>query len=102
VTVECGVVLFRSLFNYIEREPNRRESCHPHQRRSAELDRKEVGDDLLFLGVPVLDDVTFGKSCSMQSLSSSSLTGVEFTEWVGRSSFRRRGGCGLPFGGYLS
>jgi hypothetical protein len=77
--VECGVVLFRTLYNYIEREPNRRESCPPNQCHSAELDGKEVGDDLLYLGVPLLDDVTLGRGCSMRSWSSSSLTGVEFT-----------------------
>jgi hypothetical protein len=48
--VECGVGLFRTLYNYIEREPNRRESCPPNQCHSAELDGKDVGDDLLYLG----------------------------------------------------
>jgi hypothetical protein len=48
--VACGAVLFRTLYNYIEREPNRRERCPPNQCRSAELDGKEVGGDLLYLG----------------------------------------------------
>jgi hypothetical protein len=46
---------------------------------SAELDGKEVGDDLLFLGVPLLHDVMLGRDCYMRSLPGSSLTGVERT-----------------------
>jgi hypothetical protein len=74
---ECGVVFFLTLSNYIEREPNRRESCPPNQCHSAELDAKDVGDDLLYLGVPLLDDVTLGRGFSMRSWPSSSLRGVE-------------------------
>jgi hypothetical protein len=36
--VECGVVVFRTLYYYIERESNRRESCHRYTCHSAELD----------------------------------------------------------------
>jgi hypothetical protein len=57
------VVLLRTLYNYIDRESNVRESYHPHQCSSAELDGKEVRDDLLYLGVPLLDDVTLGRDC---------------------------------------
>jgi hypothetical protein len=71
--------LFRTLYNYIERESNGSESCRPDQCYYAELDGKEVGDDLLFLGVPFLDDVTLGRGRSMRSWSSSRLTGVECT-----------------------
>jgi hypothetical protein len=41
--------------------------------------RKEVSDDLWYLGVPLFDHVTLGSSCSMRSWLSSSLTGVECT-----------------------
>jgi hypothetical protein len=77
--VQCGVGLFRTLYNYIERELNRRESCPPNQCHSAELDGKDVSDDLLYLGVPLLNDVTLGRGCSMRSWPSCSLTGVECT-----------------------
>jgi hypothetical protein len=77
--VECSAVLFRTLYNYIEREPNWRESCPPNQCHSPELDGKEVGDDLLYSRVPLLHDVTLGRSCSMRSSPSSSLTGVKCT-----------------------
>jgi hypothetical protein len=79
VRVECSAVLFRTLYNYIEREPNWRESCPPKPCHSPELDGKEVSDDLLYLRVPFLDDVTLGRSCSMGSSPSSSLTGVKCT-----------------------
>jgi hypothetical protein len=41
--------------------------------------RKEVGDDLLYLGVQLLDNVMLGRYCSMRSWPSSSLAGVEWT-----------------------
>jgi hypothetical protein len=77
--VECGVVKFRTLYNFIEGEPNRRESCPPNQCHSAELIGKGVGDDLLYLRVPFVDDVTLGRGCSMRSWPSSSLTDVKCT-----------------------
>jgi hypothetical protein len=65
--VDYGAVLFRPLYTYIEREPNRRESCPPNEFHSAELDGKDVGDDLLYLRVLLLDDVTLGRGCPMHS-----------------------------------
>jgi hypothetical protein len=76
---ECEAVLFRTLYNYIEPEPNSREDCPLNQCHSAEVDGKDVGDDLLYLRVPLLDDVTLGRGCSMRSRPSSSLTGVNST-----------------------
>jgi hypothetical protein len=60
-----------------QRQPQEQQivyQCH-----SAELDGTEVNDDLLFLGVPLLDDVTLGRDCSMPNCPSSSLAGVECT-----------------------
>jgi hypothetical protein len=103
--VEYGVVLFRTLCNYIERESNRRESCPPNQCHSAELDGKEVGDDLLYFGVRMLDDVTLGRGPSMRSWPSSSLTDVKCTsrngKEIGSSSVRPGEGCRLPFDAQL-
>jgi hypothetical protein len=76
--VKYGVVLFRASHNYTEREPNGCENCHPYQWHFAELDGMKVGDDLLYLEVPLLD-VTPGRGCSIRSWPSSSLTGVECT-----------------------
>jgi hypothetical protein len=77
--VECGVVLFRTLYNFIERESNRRESGHPHTRHPAELDGKVVGDDQFCFRVPLLDNVTLGRDCCMPCRSSCNLAGVECT-----------------------
>jgi hypothetical protein len=45
---------------------------------------------MLYLGVPLLDDVMLGRDCYMRSWPSSSLTGVECTyrngKEIGRSS----------------
>jgi hypothetical protein len=78
------VVVLRTLYNYIECESNRHASCHPHHCHTAELDGKGVRDDQLYMGAPLLDDVTLGKGCSMRSRPSSCLTGAECThrnEW---------------------
>jgi hypothetical protein len=64
--VECRVVLFRTLSNYIERQSNRRQSCPPTLCHSAELDGTDVGDDLMFLGAPLVDDVRLGWGCQEQ------------------------------------
>jgi hypothetical protein len=88
------VVSFRTLYNYIERESNRRESCRPNQCHSAELEGKEVRDDRLFLGVPFLDDTRLGWGCSTRSCSSSSWRGVEFAIWNG-SEFISRNRVGV-------
>jgi hypothetical protein len=97
--VECGVV---SLYNHIERELNKRESCAPNQCHSAGLDGKEVRHDLWFLGVPFLDDTTLARGCSTRSWSNIRLTGVECMQWNEEEFFSTGGSCGLPSGGYLS
>jgi hypothetical protein len=85
-SVDCGVVLFRTLYHYIEREPNRRKSCPRNQCHSAAVDGKEVGHDLWFLGVPFLADATLGRGSSIRSWSSSSLTGGNVSDAMGRGS----------------
>jgi hypothetical protein len=55
------------------------------------MDRKEVGDDLLYLGVPPLDDVMLGRDCFMCSWPSSSLTSVEVRNVMGGRA------VGVPF-----
>jgi hypothetical protein len=65
----------------------------------------EVGDNPLYLGVPLLDYVTLGRGCSRPSWLSNCLTGVEYAKRngkeIGRRSFRRGEGCGLPFDAQL-
>jgi hypothetical protein len=80
-------VLFRTLYNNIERETNRRESCPPNQCHSAKLDGMEVVDGRLFLAVPLFDEVTLGRGCSIRNWSSSRLTGVGFPIWNGKVFF---------------